>query len=320
MIQGVILRVVSLSASLVGLASIAAAFGAQIGRLSERWDLLSHFAVLWLLGALLTLACGVFISPSPYRMTLVTLGGAGVIFALALIVPEVLRPTARLPISHHEARIKLIQFNAWGRNADPQGTVKWLVEQRPDIIVIEENSGPIQAGLVTSGFIYTRGSLRTAIYSRASPAHKPFQIEGNWGEFPGLVRATFTLPTGGTFHVVGTHLTWPTATFQPRQRFHLAALAGRYDRRRLILAGDFNLTPWSFALQRLDKQLGLMRRDRALFSWPARAGLGGQWSIPVLPIDHVYAGADWRTVSITRGPRLGSDHYPVVAVLALADE
>ena len=56
----------------------------------------------------------------------------------------------------------------------------------------------------------------------------------------------------------------------------------------------------------------------ALFSWPAAAFT--RWNIrapfPVLAIDHVYAGAAWRTVSVRRGPRLGSDHYPVVVVLA----
>ena len=36
----------------------------------------------------------------------------------------------------------------------------------------------------------------------------------------------------------------------------------------------------------------------------------------LLPIDHVYAGPGWRTVRAERGPRLGSDHYPVIVTLA----
>ena len=32
-------------------------------------------------------------------------------------------------------------------------------------------------------------------------------------------------------------------------------------------------------------------------------------------LDQVYAGAQWKTVSIERGPRLASDHYPVIVVL-----
>jgi endonuclease/exonuclease/phosphatase (EEP) superfamily protein YafD len=92
----------------------------------------------------------------------------------------------------------------------------------------------------------------------------------------------------------------------------LADVIDRYDHSRLIVAGDFNLAPWSFGLRRLDNRLGLERRDRALFSWPAYRS-----RIPFVPLDHVYAGAAWRTVSIERGPSLGSNHYPVVATLVL---
>jgi len=36
---------------------------------------------------------------------------------------------------------------------------------------------------------------------------------------------------------------------------------------------------------------------------------------PLLPIDQIYAGADWRTLGVRRLPRLGSDHYGVRIVL-----
>ena len=44
--------------------------------------------------------------------------------------------------------------------------------------------------------------------------------------------------------------------------------------------------------------------------------LGRDWPLPVLPIDHVYAGPGWATVSVERGPSIGSDHYPLVVILA----
>jgi endonuclease/exonuclease/phosphatase (EEP) superfamily protein YafD len=37
----------------------------------------------------------------------------------------------------------------------------------------------------------------------------------------------------------------------------------------------------------------------------------------LLPIDHIYAGRAWRTVRLVRGPRVGSEHYPLVIDLAL---
>ena len=76
----------------------------------------------------------------------------------------------------------------------------------------------------------------------------------------------------------------------------LAALAQRYDKERLIIGGDLNLAPWSFRLRRLDARLGLNRRDRADFTWPARL-VGRDWPIPVLPLDHLYAGPAWTTAT-----------------------
>jgi endonuclease/exonuclease/phosphatase (EEP) superfamily protein YafD len=70
----------------------------------------------------------------------------------------------------------------------------------------------------------------------------------------------------------------------------------------MILAGDFNTTPWSFAMRRQDQLFApLGRRTHAWFSWPARLdALRQPWPLPILPIDHVYAGRDWETTRLTR--------------------
>ena len=98
----------------------------------------------------------------------------------------------------------------------------------------------------------------------------------------------------------------------------LAEAVAPFDRASLIVAGDMNSTPWSYALRRQDKTLGLIRRTRGLFSWPAAEF--GPWRLrtplPFLAIDQVYAGSAWKTVSVTRGPFAGSDHFPVVVVLS----
>ncbi|MEO8811843.1 MAG: endonuclease/exonuclease/phosphatase family protein, partial [Caulobacteraceae bacterium] len=122
----------------------------------------------------------------------------------------------------------------------------------------------------------------------------------------------------GAFAVIGIHNLWPwPAGPQQAQTRRFAGKMAGFDRQSLIVAGDFNSTPWSFALHRQDRLFGLERRTRALFSWPVRP-----WSrhklitpLPIVPIDHIYAGRAWKTVSVTVGPKLGSDHLPVVAVL-----
>ena len=103
-----------------------------------------------------------------------------------------------------------------------------------------------------------------------------------------------------------------------QQRVQLARVLAQIPSERAIIAGDFNSTPWSFSRRRWDEAFGLIRRTRAVFTWPVPGSesIALPALVPFLPIDHVYAGSGWATVKVERGPRLGSDHYPVVVTLA----
>ena len=309
------------TAVIVAAACLTAALGGQGGRFNARLDVLTHFAPFWLFGAILATGYAlVFASPS-LRWALAGLGVAGALAAAALILPELTRPISRVVDASAPRQIKLIQFNAWDENAQVGATADWIAAQKPDLVMMQEVESPIRQAMIQRGFHYVRGMARAAIFSRATPTYAPFQVPMmDWALLPSFARATFQGPDG-PFSVVAVHLEWPTHRGQKRQMATLAEVLDRYPTDRLILTGDFNLTPWSFALRRLDDRLGMERRDRALFSWPARLSSKTplSWPLAALPIDHVYAGRAWRTVSIERGPRLGSDHYPLVVKLALVD-
>lgn len=298
---------------------LLAALAAQGGRFSPRLDLLTHFAPFLLLGALLVLAYGATLAPAAYRSVFLLMAGLAIVSATALMLPEWTRPIRPPVAATAPHQLKIIQLNAWNENVDVPSTAAWIARQQPDLVLLEEMKPTLQAALVKQGFHYTRGMMRTGVFSRTAPIHAPFQIaEPDYHLLPPFARGTYDLD-GAAFSILCTHLTWPTWNFQRTQIKALGALVARYDRRRLILVGDFNLTPWSFTLRRIDSGYGLERRDRALFTWPARLSPHGRLGmpLPLLPIDHVYAGAAWRTVKIERGPLLGSDHYPLVVVLAL---
>ena len=320
-IQKMISGLADALALMIGAACVLAALAAQGGRFSARLDVLTHFAPFWFAGALAALLYGLLLAPPAVRSTILMLGGVGMVAAAALVLPELIRPI-RPPVAASAPRqVKLIQLNAWNENADVEGTADWITRQTPDFVLVEECEAPMKAALIRRGFRYTRGMVRTGVFSRTPPTPAPFQIaESDWRVLPPFARDSFVLPAG-SFSIIATHLTWPTRAFQKSEITALKALVDRYDKSRLILVGDFNLTPWSFNLRRIDRTFGLERRDRAMFSWPARPFVGGLLRSPVafLPIDHIYAGSAWRTVKIERGPRLGSDHYPVVVVLALTE-
>lgn len=123
----------------------------------------------------------------------------------------------------------------------------------------------------------------------------------------------------GDYVLIGLHRPWPMNVDEvARQEAYLRRLVRSFGPETAIVVGDFNSTPWSFDRRREDEAMGLIRRTRALFSWPADRVSHNRspTHLPLLPIDHIYAGSGWRTVSVERGPRLGSDHYPVIVVLA----
>jgi endonuclease/exonuclease/phosphatase (EEP) superfamily protein YafD len=241
---------------------------------------------------------------------MLALGLAAVIAGTGLVLPELTRPAPRPPAAAGN-QLKLIQFNTFADNADPDRAAAWIARQDADIVVIEEAVPAVVRGVLRrSGYYVACPECSVVIFSRKRGIAwgAPMRQRG-WGRAP-LIWATFDAP-GGPFTVVGVHYTWPTDGSQPIQAERLARLLDRFPKDRLILAGDFNSTPWSFARRREDARFGLERRTKALFTWPSSV-----LPFAFLPIDHVYAGRAWKTVKVERGPRLSSDHYPVIVTLA----
>ena len=317
LIPKIILQGLDLLAMLFGAGCLVAAVLAQGGRFSGRLDLFSHFALIWLCGGA-AVALYSFASHGQ-KASLLWLGLMTMTAALALMAPEYLR-TLPPDAPSGSGTVKIIQYNAWRKNADLQSDIQWLLSEAPDVIAVEELTPELRDGLLARGrYHMTRGRLGSALFTRAAPLGAPIEVTRPWRAWPDLASATLPSP-GGDFTMIGMHLTWPTYRGQAWHRENLLNALKGVDRSKVILVGDFNLTPWSFALQDFDRRSGLIRRDRAIYSWPGRPFWRGRLSAPVpfLPIDHVYAGSAWRTVSIARGPKRGSDHYPLVVVLAPA--
>jgi endonuclease/exonuclease/phosphatase (EEP) superfamily protein YafD len=293
------------------------------GMFSDRLDSLTHGAPVWLACSLLGLVLAVAVSRDNERKALLGLAIVGVVSATAPMTPELLatlhrpeKPAANAP------RLKLIQFNLWAENHAPAATAAWILRQKADVVIVEESGGaawPILRAL-KSAYPYrnicrAKYGCDTRIYSRW-PIIDERGLHGD-DEGPIATWATLHHPRGD-FTVVGNHFAWPVPAgrWQAQSRMLRAEIA-RFPEDSLIVAGDFNSTPWSWGLRRQDKALGLERRTRALASWPT-----GEFSrvasapFPILPIDHVYAGKAWKTVKVERGPSLGSDHRPVVVTLA----
>ncbi|WP_165187604.1 endonuclease/exonuclease/phosphatase family protein [Caulobacter soli] len=313
------LRGTALMFGLVGGLAGLACWG---GMFSGKLDALTHLAPIWLACGVAGLVLGAVFTHEAERKAIIGLSATAIIAIGLLMAPELLS-AARSPAKTPEARpLKLIQFNVWAENHDPQETLNWIRAQNADVVMLEEAGGQSWSIVMALRKVYPYAVscdgdryCDTWIFSRLPiVARRGFYQDGR-----GLPGAWATLRRpDGDFTVAATHYTWPLpAGSQLAQSRRLISLLKPFPRDSLIVTGDFNSTPWSWSLRRQDKALGLERRTRALASWPT-----GRFSrvtgspFPILPIDHVYAGKAWKTVKVERGPSLGSDHRPVVVTLA----
>lgn len=126
---------------------------------------------------------------------------------------------------------------------------------------------------------------------------------------------------GTPLDLAGVHLTRPFCAELQQQ--DIAALIAFANSRTLplVMAGDFNMSPWTEKLGRFERSSGLKRYNTFHLTWPTARG-----TVPLLPlvaIDNVFASPQFARIAVSPGPRLGSDHRPLVADLALqpgADE
>ncbi len=160
-----------------------------------------------------------------------------------------------------------------------------------------------------------------------APAEGPYGI-AIWSRFPLEHAYTFQLgpvpaidalvrTPAGTFTLLGVHLSAPTLPRRAELRNEeldllaerRAALAGP-----VIVAGDFNVTPYSpyYSDWLAATQLTDSRYRRTLStSWPAVLPILG------IPIDHVAVSKEFDILAHRRLPAFGSDHWGIMAELAL---
>lgn len=119
-------------------------------------------------------------------------------------------------------------------------------------------------------------------------------------------------------------LSWPSATRElaivnthlsikaTERAGQVATLLAGLDADEVVIAGDFNCTPWSRPFRSLASTL--RPATRGARTWPAR--------LPIIPLDHIFVRGPLQIIHAgawTHGAaRRASDHLPVVAELEYA--
>lgn len=277
--------------------------------LAPAWPAAAGFAVLALM-----------LSPKRSAAALLGLASLALCSLTILALPRIGAASGSGPDG--SVHLRVVTHNVWVDNVDPAGTAATLLQSGADVVLLQEVDGRFAAQLpvLRRAFPYTNTCRRRCslmILSRYPIDRVRYRYRDAAGRQigPGLIHTRVHLPGGVVVPVATIHL--PRGS--PREddlarRIGLAEATRRADRQSLVLAGDFNLVPWSARLRWLDSALRPLVRTTAIFSYPARVA-GRAFPLPLVPIDHLFAGPDWRVASVQQLSRTGSDHYPILVDL-----
>jgi endonuclease/exonuclease/phosphatase (EEP) superfamily protein YafD len=302
-------RVLVLAGILVALVSFLP-LGA---RLSWPLELTAHFRVQYLVVTGVVLALALLRRRWAVSALLVAAGAvsAAPVLPYLPLGPSSIASAAAPPVKVLTVNVSFRQFSA-------RRLLELVREADPDVVVVQELTPHAERELAALDELFPQ--------NRRFPADGPYGI-GLWSRFPLESSATFALgrrpaiearlrAPAGTFSVIGVHLSAPTTARRGAARnreLRALALRSAAVAEPLIVAGDFNTTPYSpfFGDWLRDSGLTDSRRGRTLaISWPT--------TLPVIgiPIDHVAVNDGFRILSHRRLPNFESDHYAVLVELA----
>jgi endonuclease/exonuclease/phosphatase (EEP) superfamily protein YafD len=281
------------------------------------FDLASNFRLQYVVvDALLVVACVLQRKP----ILCLALAACAALSARPVLPYVAAVPTAVAGAPVSRPPIALLSANVLFENHSATRLLEIVRDASPDVVLLVEYT-PEWAGMI--------GELRAAYpHHLELPRRDPFGIAlFSRYELDGLapfalgdttaVEASVRTP-GGPLALIGVHLRAPTSPSRAEMRNRqLDELAARVDQVNgpLAVIGDFNITPYSPYFQDWLAHTGLTdtRRGRTPSpSWPT--------TLPILsiPIDHCAVSHDVAIISHRRLPAFGSDHYPILAELALA--
>lgn len=301
---------------------------AQFGFAAPALDLLNHAQPLLFGGLLIALILVLLLFRGRRKAWLAGIVGLGLLASGAVFVPETLSgfTTTRAPLpAAGQPVLKLITHNLFGLNYEMERVAAIVEDEDPDFILLQEyfpeqldDLHPLLRERYPH-FTRCRGGKRANL---GFYAKQPFEEalgtscpEDAFGpQRTARIVGRFVLADGTPLTVMTTHLDWPVPVGRQVEQFAELRAAVDAVEGPLILAGDFNSTPWSYAMRGFKQRAGLERHTRNLVTFPNRFMIRRLVeTLPFLPLDHVF-GRDGVVVhEVHTGPDSGSDHLPVIA-------
>lgn len=222
------------------------------------------------------------------------------------------------------AVVKILACNVKQSNRHYHRLVDLIAKENPHIAVLAEVDPPWLQGLeeIRQDFPYRveeplDNSYGMVLFSKL-PLHHP-QVRYLTLDGVPSIHTHVELPDGRKFNLIALHPEPPVPyadTLGRDAEVIVAANIVRRDGLPSIVTGDLNDVAWSRTNRRFQKLSRMLdpRVGRGTYStFDARYPLL-RW-----PLDHLFHEANFRLVEMRVLPSIGSDHFPIAFVLALAE-
>jgi endonuclease/exonuclease/phosphatase (EEP) superfamily protein YafD len=235
------------------------------------------------------------------------IGAMAVAAALALASPHL--PFAGPPILG-AGKFKLIQFNVRIHNDREAEAAQWIVSEKPDVVMLQEVLDETHPSFrLLDPILPYRVRCKSAGFGDVAVYTRFPEVIQHCGAGDGLAWMQVKVD-GMPMTFASLHLHWPWPFRQWEQLERLRPVFETMPQ-PVVLAGDFNATPWSAAV----KAVEAMTQSKAIGGYRTSLRLdvlhnSKPW--PVLPIDHVLLPKGVVAKSVRLGPDMGSDHLPVI--------
>jgi endonuclease/exonuclease/phosphatase (EEP) superfamily protein YafD len=222
-----------------------------------------------------------------------------------------------------DSSIKLLLANVYSGNGNSQQLIDFVLAEEADIVFLQEvtDKWNRQLTVLRDTYQFSLNIPHEDNFGIAALSRHPFVsarvIESPPFKFPTLIVELEI--DGGTMTFVTTHPMPPIGKsgFDGRNE-QLAAIATsmkEIDGPR-VLIGDLNTTMWGHHYQELIDETGLVNARHGfgvIPSWPT------QLPFAMIPLDQCLVSSDIEVLDIRTGPRIGSDHLPLIVELALLE-
>lgn len=310
------------------------AIAGALGFIYPGFDLFNHLQPVLFFGLIaLLVTAPVFVRfPLPKAFAL-SVAATGLVASSVIYVPEMVAGFEQRETAPSESvTYRLMTFNVFGRNEVPVSLAENVIAVDPDIVALQEYSPHVRSVLHPllaeryPHFQYCAGGQRAFVGIYAKIPFQPLEQDACSSSIMSTDRTAriivrFDVEGAADFSLATTHNDWPAPITRQAVQFSTLRDALSTVEPPLILVGDFNSTPWSYALRNFVSEAGLIRHTHNLPTFPTLWHYLRDWRqmIPILPIDHVMTRGNIVIHDLQTGEPSGSDHLPIIIEFSVSE-